>query len=432
MIDRFREGVYQSFSQRADAGMELIDALTSAQQVESPVAMSESPLFRRSFSSVYDVLNEGRLDLEAVRQVLDECQPADAEPIGGYEVYALDCTDDPAAAAPTFPDRTQAKKGRHAPTVVGHRYSWLVRLVARGSSWLMPQDIERVASSSSDSQVGAAQVQALAQRNARPKVVVADALYGNALFLQLFVTVQFVYALVRLRRNQLFYEAPPERTLGQKGRPRKHGRKFKLSAPWRAPDREEICCLLGQTVRLSAWEGLHLYKLPALVGMVLCVQFLKADGTPRFARPLLLFWTGPTSVGLADLAQMYLWRFAVEHLFRFLKQHLGLTSAASPDLAHRQRWLWCCALAYCQLLLLRPHVADKRPPWQPQRTQSQARPMTPRQVQRQALPFLLTLGTPARAPQPAGKGRERAPGFQPALRPRHPIVKKGKKRRKAA
>ncbi len=28
MIDRFREGVYQSFSQRADASLELIDALT--------------------------------------------------------------------------------------------------------------------------------------------------------------------------------------------------------------------------------------------------------------------------------------------------------------------------------------------------------------------------------------------------------------------
>ncbi len=207
MIDRFREGVYQSFSQRADASLELIDGLTSALSVESPVGVSESPLFRRSFSSIYNVLNEGRIKLDALRQVLDECQPLGAEQLGGYEVYALDCTDAPAAAALTLPDRTQSKKGRQAPTVVGHRYSWLVRLVEWRTSWGMPQDIERVASTNSDSQVGASQVQALAARNCRPKVVVADSLYSNAVFLQVFVTVQFVYALVRLRSNHLFYEA---------------------------------------------------------------------------------------------------------------------------------------------------------------------------------------------------------------------------------
>ena len=56
MINRFREEVYQSFEQRGDAGLELIDALTSTPGVESPVELSESPLFRRRFSSIYDVL----------------------------------------------------------------------------------------------------------------------------------------------------------------------------------------------------------------------------------------------------------------------------------------------------------------------------------------------------------------------------------------
>jgi len=36
--------------------MELIDALTSTPDVESPVELSESPLFRRRFSSIDDVL----------------------------------------------------------------------------------------------------------------------------------------------------------------------------------------------------------------------------------------------------------------------------------------------------------------------------------------------------------------------------------------
>lgn len=183
---------------------------------------------------------------------------------------------------------------------------------------------------------------------------------------------------------------------------------------------------------LKAWEGLHLEALPQLIGMVLVVQFLKADGTPRFKRPLYLFWTGPTTVALVELARMYLWRFAIEHMFRFLKQDLGLTTANSPALVYRQQWVWCCAVAYSQLLLLRHKVADRRPPWQPRQVRGTAREMTPRQVRRQALAFLVTLGTPARSPQPAGKGTGRPVGYRPPARQRHPVVKKTQKTPKTA
>lgn len=432
MIDRFRREVYQSFEQRADAGMDLIDALTGAMTVESPVAQSESPLFRRRFSSVYDLLKRGRILLWQLREVLDRNQPEDAETMAGFEVYAVDCTDDAVPDAETLQDRVRAKKGRHAPTQIVHRYSWVVRLVEWRTSWCMPQDVRRVSTETTDSAVGAEQVVALAARNSHPKVVVADSLYCNVIFLGILLTVQQLYALVRMRSNRNLYEEPPERQPGQRGRPRIHGPKFKLSAPDRAPDRVEESTLLGQAVRLRAWEGLHFYPLPFLVGMVLCVEFLKPDGTPRFQRPLYLFWTGPTSVALVDLARIYLWRFAIEHMFRFLKQHLGLTCANSPELGHRQRWVWCCALAYCQLLLIRHHVEDHRPAWHPRYVQGRSRPLTPRQVQRQALSFLLTLGSPARPAQPAGKGTGRPFGYSPQPRQRFPVVSKSRKRRKAA
>lgn len=61
MKDQFRREVYRSFEQRADAGMDLVDALTSAPTVRSPVELSESVLFRRRFSSVYDFLKSGRV-----------------------------------------------------------------------------------------------------------------------------------------------------------------------------------------------------------------------------------------------------------------------------------------------------------------------------------------------------------------------------------
>lgn len=432
-IDQFRKEVYQTLEQRADTGLNLIDALTSAPLVESPVGVSESPLFQRAFSSVYDFLQSGRIVYWRLRRVLFRNQPADAEMIGGYEVYAVDSTPDPAPEAETLADRGQSRKGKDATTEVGHVYSWLVRLVARGTSWCMPLDVRRVPTESTDSQVASEQVEALStQESSRPKVVVADSLYCNVAFLSLFMTLQSVYGLVRIRSNRALYEEPPERHAGQRGRSRIHGDKFKLSAPSRQADRIESCTLLGQQVLLLAWHNLHFYQLPFLVGMVLSIQFLKADGTPRFKRPLYLFWSGPTSVALADLACMYLWRFSIEHMFRFMKQHLGLTASNSPNLQARLRWVWSCALAYTQLLLIRHQVADRRPPWQPTSMRGKLRPLTPRQVQRIALAFLLDLGSPASAPQPAGKGTGRPSGFRPQPRIRHPVIRKNRIRRNSA
>ena len=433
MINRFRKEVYQSFDQRGDAGLDVIDSISSAERVGSPVEVSESPLFRRKFSSIYDFLRNGKLSLERIRRALYRNQPEDGAEIAGYEVYAVDATDHVHAEAETLEDRTQSKKGRHAPKLIGHRYSWLVRILSQAPSWGMPQDVERIESAQTDSEVAAEQVKALDKQSLKRKVVVADSLYGNYVFLVAFLVVTTVVALVRLRSNRVLYEEPPEAEPGQKGRPQKHGRKFKLRDPHRQPDRQEVTTVLGQAVRLCAWHDLHFYRLPALVGLVLTVEFLKADGTPRFQRPLYLFWTGPQRVALADLCQMYLWRFAIEHMFRFLKQHMGLDTCRSPEPECHELWVWCCAIAQAQLVLIRDEVAQHRPPWHKHYDEhGQPRKLTARQTQRNALPFLIALGTPASAPQPAGKGHGRPLGYSPKPRQRHPVIKKGKSAAKSA
>lgn len=432
MFDRFRQEVYQNFPRRKDAGLDLLDALTSAEQVESPVAVSESPLFRRGYGSVYDVLKECLMNKTAIKQTLGSSHPTDAQTIAGYEVYATDCTDHNHPEAETLPDRTQSRKGKGSPLQIGHRYSWLVRVIERTPSWCLPQSVERVGSKTTDSHVAAEQVKELDGQSCRPKVVVADSLYCNQYFLGILLTLRTIVALVRMRSNQVLYEEPPERVEGQKGRTRIHGAKFKLSAPIREPEKSEIVTLLNQQVRLAAWTGLHLRTLPLLAGLVLRVEFLKPDGSPRFKRPLFLFWTGPWSTPLADICYIYLWRFAIEHMFRFMKQHLGLTTSRSCALAHHERWVWFCALAYTQLLLIRHQVAGHRPPWHRRSTPGSPRPLTARQVQRNALAFLLDLEPLASDTKPAGKGSGRPFGFYPKPRTRHRVVKKTKKPAKSA
>jgi DDE superfamily endonuclease len=425
-IQQFRNAVYQSVLQRADAFFNLLDALTVAGHVNSPVALSEEAPYERKFSSIFDTLLQAEFDFDQLIRALYEYQPADAEHIAGFEIYGHDTTPNERPEAETMEDRGSLKAQKDDLVRYGHKYAWLVRLLNWGTSWVAPVDVQRVATRVTDSQVGSMQVQELGQRNSKPKVVVADSLYGNHFFLAVFQTLKNTFALVRLRCNLTFFEQPPARVKGKKGAPIKHGPIFKLSSPSRSPDQVTSFLLGEQTVSLKAWNGLHFKKLPGLVGMVLRIEFLRPDGTPRYKRPMWLFWSGPETTALEDLCRMYLWRFAIEHCFRFLKQHLGLNANQSTDPVSTDQWMWLCALAYWQLLLMRDGVENVQPAWYPAQPAPNDHKRTPGQVQRGALRFLVRLGTPAKATRVAGKGKGRAKGYRPAPRTRYEIVKKAK------
>jgi hypothetical protein len=425
-IQQFRNAVYQSFLKRPDAVLDLMDALTVAGHVSSPVALSEEAPFRRKFSMVYDTLCHAVIDFDTLLHMLLSFQPADSETIAGYEVYALDATKDERPEAETLPERCSLKTQKDEPLVYGHKYSWLVRLVHWGTSWVAPQDLLRVDPNLTDNQVGGQQVKELAARNAKPKVVVEDSLYGNHVFLAFFLLIQNTFALVRMRSNNVLYEKPAPREPGKRGAPQKHGDKFKLSSPVRAADGEEIFHLGSQSVHIQSWKELHLKKLSELLVMLLRIEFLKADGTPRYKQPMWLLWTGPTDIPLQELCKMYLWRFAIEHMFRFLKQNLGLNTSRSNDLVATEQWMWMCALAYWQLLLMRGLVEADRPAWYPRFRGGKPRQLTPGLVQRAAFRYLAKLGTPAKAPRVVGKGKGRQKGYHPAPRTRYPVIKKGK------
>lgn len=410
--------------------LNLVDGVTSSPSISSPVAVSESPAYQRQFSSVYDSLRAGEIDVVGLREALYEHQPPESGTIAGYDVYAVDVTWHNRPEAPTLSDRGQRKRGRNAPVEQGHKYSWLARIVSASPAWVAPQDIERVATSETDSQIGVEQVKRLDAQSKRPKVVVGDSLYGNKVFLAVILLVATIQILVRLRSNRVLYEKPPPRPKGKQGRPRKYGARFKLSAPSRPPDRQKRVSLKGQTVLLEAWHDLRMYGLAEVVGLALRIQFLKPDGTPRYKRPLWLFWTGPETVPLVDLCQMYLWRFTIEHAFRFMKQNLGLIANQSTNLHSLHNWLWVVALAYTQLLLIRHTVQDQRPAWHPRFVNGQPRPLTVGQVQRAALTFFLQFDIQTSSPKRSGKGKGRQKGFRPPPRTRYPVVRKSRRRAK--
>jgi hypothetical protein len=428
LFQQFRQKLYQILPKLADAVLDFIDALTVAGHVASPIALSEEAPFRRKFSSIYDVLSEGRLEPDQLHRLLAEAQPAECDQIADYEVYALDTTPDERPEADTLADRGLLKAQKNGPVRVGQKFSWLVRLVKPGSSWIAPWDVRRVKTDSNDNQTAAAQVQALAGQNSRPKVVVADSLYANQVFLA--GPGRQDHHRPGPVTPELDPDDPYRNRPGAAGAS-KHGRPSSGSAVARQTGPSSF--QLGwQSIRLSAWHGLHLRQLPTLVGLALRVEFLKADGTLRYQRPMWLFWTGPETVALEAICRMYLWRFAIEHAFRFMKRHLGLNAHCLTDPDSIQRWMWLCALAYWQLLLMGRDVDDLCPAWYPRKAEGAHRWLTPGQVQRSAGRFLVKLGTPADPPRPAGKGWGRAKGYHPTPRQRYPVVRKGQKTSKKA
>ena len=115
---------------------------------------------------------------------------------------------------------------------------------------------------------------------------------------------------------------------------------------------------------------------------------------------LWLWWHGPGEPNLDLLWRAYVRRFDLEHTFRFLKQTLGWTT---PRVRHPEQadlWTWLVLLAYTQLRLARPCVADLRLPWE--RRYGPGR-LTPSRVRRGVLALLLELGTPAKPPKPCGR-----------------------------
>ena len=419
----FRLQIHASFTFRADALFELIEAILLS-PVRSAVEASLSPAFRRRFASVYDALRQGRIDRAELRKALATAEPEEAITVGGYAIYAIDTTIQPHPEAETLPDRSPVYSAERGKAVAGHQFSWLGRVIAFGQSWFAPREVDRVPTDRTSTEVGAEQVQALAQQDsAVSKVMVGDSHYARRTFLQVFLGLSQVYALVRLACNRVLY-GPPSPKSGQRGRPKVHGAKFRLKDPG-PPERHCEVKLFGHTVRLSAWPNLHFKDLPQLVGLVLRVEFLKADGTPRYKRPLWLFWSGPQDIALTDLALMYLLRFGIEHFFRFLKQRLGLLAAHVGDLLAVENWVWVVALAYWQLLLARDLVLPQYRPWDPAARRDPTRTLTPGQVRQAWGVFSRGLGTPAAAPRSGGKAPGRAVGFHPRPRQRHPVVKKG-------
>lgn len=431
-IIEFRQDVYaHAFPRARDAQFELLDALLLSPSIRSYPELSQSPVFRREWHSLYKAMENGRQDDAWLTAYLAQQIPTE-EPV----ILSLDATAWPHPQARTLEDRQYVYSPtpaiQHHAIVAGHPYSILAWSPEAGSSWALPVSIARVPSKETDIEVGIEQVQSFCRQRGNAltqavHLVVADGKYGNHHFLGA-LREEACDIGVRLRRDRVLY-GPPGAYSGR-GRPRVHGPRFafKDSETWGTPDVEtELEDARWGQVRLRRWDHLHARQDAETQFSVLLIEAHREREQP--SAPLWVAYLHPQVSSHPALTPEDVWhgyaaRWPIEPSIRFRKQALYWTLPRFQTAEACDRWTGLVTLAQWQLWWARDVVQDTPLPWQPaQQT------LTPDRTRQSLGALFQQIGTPACPPTTRGK----SPGWpsgQSRPRPqRHPVVRKTPKAR---
>ena len=335
----FRRDVYRCLWRRADALFETMDAALTAPSAAPLPYLSLEPVMRRGHGMVYQGLAAGRIDEQALRDLLVACRPRDW-PL----VFAIDASTYPRPWAATSPQREwhhhscPGSHGSDGAAVPGWAFQWLAQLGFAPDSWTAPQDQVRVGAGDDATRQAAEQILAHAARLRAAgergiPLYVLDAGYDEApLTWDLREDLDRVQILVRLRNDRVLYRDPPPRQPGKAGRPRRHGSgtdrfECKNPASWGPADRELSLRdeRYGQ-VSVMSWSGLHpklfcrgrfagFARPPIIRCHLIRVTVTRLPNGRAVPGPLWLWWAGPGAPDLDLCWRAYLHRFDIEHTY---------------------------------------------------------------------------------------------------------------------
>jgi hypothetical protein len=424
----FRQAIYDRiFTARRDAQFQMLDALLSKGKVPSFPWLALAGCFERQWPSLYDAVEAGDQDVMGVGQFLMAQVPT-----AGIQFWSLDGTTWPRPQAGTLPDRLyvyapgRGFKGK--PVVPGYSYSLLDWVPTSGESWSLSVQIARVSPDSSELLIGAAQVKQLCENRvdmAGLDIVVGDCKYSQPEFLR---QVQPLPCgkVARLAKHRVLYGQPEPKPAGSRGRPPKHGARFAFKEPesWRDPVEElELEDPKWGQVKLRRWSNLHGRSAADVEFDVIQVQVhLEREKPPP---PLWLLWLPPeripstVTVNIETIWRAYAHRWPIEPGNRFRKQVLNWTRPQFQTPEAGDRWTVIVSLAFWQLYLARPLVADCPLPWQPKQLN-----LTPARVQQGMVDILGKIGSPAQPPQTRGKSPGWPTGKPRQRKERYKVVKK--------
>ena len=390
-------------------------------------------------AALYKGLVRGRLDEEALKALVVEHRPR-----RWPEIFAVDASTWDRCDAECSPERgfyySASKHSAGQPIVAGWSYQWISQLDFAADSWTAPLDARRIRPDQDATTATIEQVQELVERLGATDAVpmfVFDAGY-DPIALTAGLADTRAQVLVRIRGDRVFYRDPTGTTdEGTRGRPRRHGRRLKLSdhRTLGRPDAEltTIDPRYGK-VRVRAWHGVH----PRIIGRgplgrrrraphrarQRAARRRRAPAPARRARrkrrcgcggeatasPTSSCASGPicaASTSSTPSASPRTLSDGQRHRCAHPNKPTAGPGSSSPR--------------YTQLRLARGVVDDFRLPWE--RPLDPAK-LTPARVRRGFRRLRATIGTPASPPKSDRAGPGRPKGTATGPRQRYPVIKK--------
>jgi hypothetical protein len=264
-LNDFRHGMYSCFGNGKDALFNTVDALSSEAGAQSFPELSLSPFFERTWASLYEALEDGKIDAEQLREVFVRFAPLPA--VGQHVFLGVDTSNLYRSEADTAADRTlvpiaNLPKNAHA-ACPGWVISSVVLLPTLAGQGTFVLDTARVSSTELATEVAARQLKAvvalLVARGLCP-VIIGDRWYACAPFLARMTDVA-ASCLLRVKSNRVFYRPAPERCPGQLGASRKDGDRFQCRDESTHGEPDEVwegTDAKGARVQVKCWKHLHL------------------------------------------------------------------------------------------------------------------------------------------------------------------------------
>ena len=259
-LQEFRQAVYRCFDRAADALFNTVDALISETQAKSFPELSLSPFFERKWASLYEAFEDGRIDKKSLRETFVKYLPL--ESIGDRLLLGIDATPIERPFSRTSADRTALPMhnipNKAKAITYGWKFSTVVVLPEKTSSWTSILDQQRIPSSKTDIQVAIEQLKEIVPLLPKRPLTLLDRGYDSNWFWCQCTGIA-LDMLGRLKCNRCFYKPAPPHT-GKQGAPRKDGAKLKVSdasthqspdGTWEGTDRS------GYPVRICWWENMH-------------------------------------------------------------------------------------------------------------------------------------------------------------------------------
>ena len=465
----FRQKIYNCFESCSNACMDLLDALAGNTGANSIAELSLSPLFPRSYNSIYKAIKASfNTNIQEKNNEVEE-QEEQEEPNNlirvvselikqpqerPFYLFAMDTTPHPRPYARTLAERgyiyqPNTIKG-NKPINIGHSYSILSILpekeTAFAAPWSIPISGERVSLDKTGVDVGSEQISSVISDSSLPWqeklcVLVADSAYSQRSFLFEQSKHKNLVVIARVRSNRIFYQSPPvDESKKKRGCPKKYGERFNLAdvETWHSPDETTQ---IQQTTRkgrllnitILAWHQMlmrgtkhqKMYRHPFTL-----IRIHVSDDTDNSLwKPMWLIVIGEQRGEISPTVanHCYRQRFDIEHMLRFSKQRLLMTEFQTPDVLHEENWIRLVMLAYAQLWAAKDLATHLPRPWERYLKPQSDTIMTPSTVQRDFPRIISEIGTPARSPKTRGNSIGRVQGQTQTQRIKHPVIKKQSK-----